>query len=390
MPTAHLAFRNIGYAAFVGASWTWCIGMFLPVLLVRDFGLLGWVVFAVPNVIGAAALAWVVKDAQASRKLLHHHREAAVWFSIITIAFQVFFMGWLLHRLIGPQGPLLALGFVAVMVLLLRLRPTLDLWTAAAALIVSTLVFILLGGTGLLSLPHIDPSPAAWRGLAGLAPACLLGFLLCPYLDLTFHRARQQTSPAGGRFAFGLGFGLFFFAMIVLTLCYAKVLLQLLSGQPLTGMTWLVSWLLALHMAIQIGFTIAVHLREVLGGDIRQRHYPAGVAVAVLVAAGLALLSRHGSTWHGLDRGEFIYRGFMGFYGLIFPAYFWICMVPGRTTGHRSRTIFVLAVAIALPFFALGFLGQQMLWLIPGVAIVLLARLVLSRNPRPTPQASLQ
>src|SRR4051812_22981962 len=46
--------RPVLWAIFLGVSWTWVIGMFLPVLLVRDYGLLGWVVFAIPNVIGAA------------------------------------------------------------------------------------------------------------------------------------------------------------------------------------------------------------------------------------------------------------------------------------------------------------------------------------------------
>ncbi|HTL30770.1 MAG TPA: hypothetical protein VL282_16180, partial [Tepidisphaeraceae bacterium] len=36
----------IGWAIYLGMSWTWCIGMFLPVLLVRDYGFWGWLVFA--------------------------------------------------------------------------------------------------------------------------------------------------------------------------------------------------------------------------------------------------------------------------------------------------------------------------------------------------------
>ena len=29
---------SLGWAVFLATSWTWCIGMYLPVLLVRDFG----------------------------------------------------------------------------------------------------------------------------------------------------------------------------------------------------------------------------------------------------------------------------------------------------------------------------------------------------------------
>ncbi|MBV8780683.1 MAG: hypothetical protein JO353_04735, partial [Phycisphaerae bacterium] len=50
----------LGWAIFLGVSWTWCIGMYLPVLLVRDYGFWGWVVFAIPNVVGAAAMGWTI------------------------------------------------------------------------------------------------------------------------------------------------------------------------------------------------------------------------------------------------------------------------------------------------------------------------------------------
>src|SRR6266404_3216610 len=64
-PTRYSTLNWLGWAVFLAVSWTWCIGMFLPVLLVRDYGLWGWIVFAVPNMIGAAAMGWVmhrVKD----------------------------------------------------------------------------------------------------------------------------------------------------------------------------------------------------------------------------------------------------------------------------------------------------------------------------------------
>ena len=41
--------NTLGWAAYLGMSWTWCIGMFLPVLLIRDYGIWGFVVFAVPT-----------------------------------------------------------------------------------------------------------------------------------------------------------------------------------------------------------------------------------------------------------------------------------------------------------------------------------------------------
>lgn len=58
----------LGWAAYLACSWTWCIGMFLPVLLVRDYGVWGFVVFAVPNVVGAGAMGWVLSAASAEGK----------------------------------------------------------------------------------------------------------------------------------------------------------------------------------------------------------------------------------------------------------------------------------------------------------------------------------
>src|SRR4051794_1421809 len=84
-----------GSSFYLASSWTWCIGMFLPVLLVRDYGFWGFVIFAVPNILGAAAMGWVIKDAQTSRAILTNHAMALRWFSAVTIAFHGFFVGWI-------------------------------------------------------------------------------------------------------------------------------------------------------------------------------------------------------------------------------------------------------------------------------------------------------
>src|SRR5580658_7234340 len=87
--------RVLGWAVFLGASWTWCIGMYLPALLVRDFGIWAFVIFAVPNVVGAAAMAWVLPNAEASRELVREHKTACMGFSLATVAFNSFFLGWI-------------------------------------------------------------------------------------------------------------------------------------------------------------------------------------------------------------------------------------------------------------------------------------------------------
>jgi hypothetical protein len=68
----------------------------------------------------------------------------------------------------------------------------------------------------------------------------------------------------------------------------------------------------------------------------------------------------------------------MGFYGLIFPAYLWICM---KGVPRRSIAVFAITVVACAPMFWLGFMEEKMLWLIPGVALLLLARLLTSADP---------
>src|SRR5688572_14414344 len=97
--------RNaLGWAIFLGMSWTWCIGMFLPVLLVRDYGIWGWVVFAIPNVIGAAAMGWTVRDRDQSVRQTQAHAVAMTMFSIVTIVFQFYFGAWYLSELFEGKG----------------------------------------------------------------------------------------------------------------------------------------------------------------------------------------------------------------------------------------------------------------------------------------------
>ncbi len=88
--------------------------MYLPVVLYREYGIGGWIIFAVPNVIGAAAMAWVLRDRQASQRMISHHRAAMVVFFIVTIAFQCYFLGWLIN-LLPPSSAVVAGGVLLLM-----------------------------------------------------------------------------------------------------------------------------------------------------------------------------------------------------------------------------------------------------------------------------------
>src|SRR6185369_14760745 len=115
----------IGWAAFLAASWTWCIGMFLPVLLVRDFGPKSFAIFAVPNVLGAALMGAVLQRKGASESVVRHHGVACWAFSFITLAFQTFFVCWLIFSLDAAIPRWLLVPMLFVIPFLMRAeRPT--------------------------------------------------------------------------------------------------------------------------------------------------------------------------------------------------------------------------------------------------------------------------
>lgn len=373
----------VAWAAYLGCSWTWCIGMFLPVLLVRDWGILAWVVFAIPNMLGAAAMGWVLARPGASERLLATHRTACVAFTAVTLAFHAFFLAWMSQTGIIPLSwAVAAIVGGTVMGGLGRRLERIDLAWAAITLCISLAVLVRgLCGFTITSRwgRPVDPPTVA---LPPLAVVCVLGFLLCPYLDLTFHRAAVATARTGrSRLAFGLGFGVFFLAMIFLTLLYEGDFHDLRGISDHFGsfaLAGLASWV-ALHMVVQIGFTWGSHLRAlppIDGPDL-----PLWIGAAVLVGlAAFFVQQQTNFDWRGIHMltGELIYRLFMGFYGLLFPAYVWITMVPlgRRAPGPSGRAVgvWLIAVVAAAPAFWLGFVAGHMRWLFAGVAVVLAAR----------------
>src|SRR5678815_2030036 len=71
-------------ATFLASSWTWVIGMFLPVLLVREYGIWAWVIFAIPNCVGAAAMGWTLRTREQSLAMVQSHAAACRIFSLVT------------------------------------------------------------------------------------------------------------------------------------------------------------------------------------------------------------------------------------------------------------------------------------------------------------------
>lgn len=382
------------WAAFLGSSWTWCIGMFLPVILVRDYGVWGWVTFAVPNVLGAAAMGWVLRDGQ-SERMVPAHRPALVAFSVVTAAFQVFFALWMLPQLGLPklQWATLAAGAVLVWVGG-RWQQWPHLVLAGAALLASVVAWVAAGRSGELLSPVRLWTTDAGRfppDLALLAPVMAFGFAFCPYLDLTFHRARQQTRGAHARAAFSLGFGVLFLAMIVFTLYYAVPVSRHLTDPSLIGQALLTA--VGLHMLGQLAFTIGAHWRDAA------RTIRFGDAVVPLASVALGVVAWLASTaidYPAADParttarvtfggGELVYLLFMSFYGLAFPAYAWLCITPTwrapTPPDRRAWATFAVVVLIAAPMYWMGFVERETTWLLPALAVVLLARLATRRPP---------
>ena len=226
----------------------------------------------------------------------------------------------------------------------------------------------------------------SWRppGLLVLAPVCSFGFLLCPYLDTTFHRAVQEAPRPGS--AFLIGFGVLFLAMIVGTLVYAP---WSVNGPLLSASTWWSAIVIG-HLVPQPAFTMGVHQTEASRGS--GTRWWTGVslpAAAVLLVFLLRSADAGGSSWlnsiraSGLSIAEIVYRVFMSFYGLVFPAYVWLCMIPTPDGHHGPRRdkllVWAGAVGIAAPMFWMGFIERHTWWLGPGLLVVLLARLVVRR-----------
>ncbi|MEO1585314.1 MAG: hypothetical protein AAFR96_12190 [Planctomycetota bacterium] len=381
----------LGWAAFLGASWTWVIGMYLPILMIRDLGLAGYLVFAVPNVIGAAAMGWVLGSPEASRRLVDRHRNACVAFSVVTIGYHLYWVTWLGGWAIG-QWSVGAPALIAAAVLGAGVVAGARTVKRGGPARVCALAAMLASLSAMLGFLFADPPagpPVADRirdvGFTAdalwMLPVSTLGFALCPYLDLTFNRARQACrSPADSRLAFGLGFGVCFALMIVFTMLYAGPMIGFVDGSGGQGVVIPLTVAVALgaHVALQWVFTVSVHTHEVASAGVKSTPWgPAAVVLCVIAGAFVASIADQ--RWFDMAPGEVGYRVLLSFYGLIFPAYVWLNVIDTkrramRTATARSLTVTAATIVLASPFYFAGFMLREEHWLIVGFGIVMLAK----------------
>lgn len=362
------ALVTLGWGFYLAVSWTWVIGMILPALLLRDLGWWSLAVFLVPNAVGAALMGTVLKDPEVAQRVRHTHDKAIRRFSMVTIAFHLFVLSVVAFSrpgfptTTGQVGVLIFGTIFALLLLTIRrwLVSALVVWLASVGLAIAY-------ATGDSSAVLADPQffdSAIPKDLLLLTPVVVFGFALCPYLDATFLRARMSTGRASGRVAFAFGFLAPFVIMIAFTVLYSGIIA---SGH---SVGW--KWVLA-HLALQGGFTLAVHLRE-SKLTFAERGVTLGLTLVALAAAW-SLPTGPISWADGMLAWEVVYRMFLSAYGLFFPAYVLFAMVPaGLGLGPLTRVgraVVAVTVALVLPMYAMGFIARQEQWLPLAFGLVL-------------------
>lgn len=359
--------NTVHQGLYLASSWLWCIGAFLPLLIMRDYGTGALILFTAVNAGGAAAFGYVMSRRNQA-EFMSRHRGALNVFSHVTIAFQIYFVCWL-SSLVGWW----LLGVMLVLAALFYLGHTLLNWITAALFIGSMLLF----------RQHLENFPLtglSWTLYSGWWHTLLpfaLGFILCPYLDLTFHRALQQSQR--GTLSFALGFLVLFFAFLLFVFSYVDELSQLFSGEGTVTAASL--WPVIAFITLQTAFTVAVHSKEyfrfnsVKVTPVLRNYgiYCAGLVVFMVLFHGQLL------PWLEVPVTEVVYKTFLLYYGLIAPLYL---LLP------RQRPLLLAAIVLIAPTYSLGFvLGHNALFylsismLLAAVVILVSRRMVSLQQP---------
>ncbi len=200
--------RITGWAVYLAMSWTWCIGMYLPVLIMRELGFAGVITFAVPNMVGAMAMGWMLRDEQQSREIIGENRFAFVWYSLITIAFHAFFAAWIIRQIAGPHAGFAVVGVFLFFWIVLHWRRGGEFLATGLGLIVCAGLIgwgFWRGDLPYVAHPVWGTSISAINNL-WLAPGVVAGICLLSLAGSDFSRgaARDGTDGGAGGFFAGL------------------------------------------------------------------------------------------------------------------------------------------------------------------------------------------
>jgi len=351
---------TIVWAVFLACSWTWVIGMYLPVLLRDRYGWWGVLAFAIPNIVGIMMFGWGIKTINHSRAFLKKHHLMTLAFSAVTVAFHAWFFGWFWSAELALHpgyGILIGLVFISIAVITAGLSDRLFLWISAAVYGISILVFIITVTQGWTILTGRTPSPRIlyWPSASAnawffLIPVMAIGFLACPYFDLTFHRAYQSVGGGkSGRTTFLL-FGPLFAVMIALTAVYT-----------LTGF----STLIIIHLLLQGWLTTTLHIKEIIKHTKPYREDELArrllqIPYIIVFLASFPLID---------------YRDWFIFYGIIFPAIYLLSTMRIKNRRREAQDLTIYAVILfSIPFAMAGFLADHEWALaIPPLAILIMS-----------------
>jgi len=354
--------RSIGWGLFLASSWTWCIGAFLPILLLRDFGWPGFLVFAIPNVLGATAVGFVWTR-ERSRAFAARRRALLGWFSAATLAYQAFFIVWIAPLVVDaalgtPMGEGMRwLAWLVAATIFAAIasggRGSDRAWISLG--VVATLgSYALWAVHGVGAWHTVDGGSAPSIDLWLLAPAIWLGFIVCPHLDLTFHRVVERDATRLPWMVFAPAFtALLLFAAGAFSgwsstdgsqeaLTGAAVDASTIAPIGEGGALVALSGAFVAFWFIQISFTGAAHARELRASPMHGAAWLAPLSIAIGAIAGAPPLG-----------GEAVYLRILGLYGAVFPI---IAVMLWRGWGWKA---IVPLLVIAVPSFELGFLGPH-------------------------------
>ena len=359
--------RTILSGFALATSWTWCIGMFAPIVIGQLMGWPGILAFAIPNVLGCALFGYL-RSADHSRQETRDHAWAMAVFSAATVAYQVFFAGWqwgpVLADSVGSsagEGTAIAAGAVFAAAVALAALPRRVLWTLAAIAFPLSLLTVAFLPVGAM---HAISGRGEWAptDLALVLPTLVFGFMLSPNLDLTFHRARQEV-PAGQSPRNFAVFAVAFASMLLLTCCYLAASPGGLNNPAVRA-----------HIALQLVMTCALHLSEL-------RVVRIAPTPRALLGIGAGLLGLGAALF---EPGRETYLRLLGLYGLLFPAYAALAL---RTVGRPTvPALIALAVSIAIvtPILDHAFINGPTLATPLAVVVPLLAVVAFGRRAATT------
>ena len=313
--------------------------MFLPVIVLHRYGWEGFAIFAIPNVIGCTLFGYIVRTPERSKALVEKYASAMSLFSIVTIGFHAFFIAMmvLMHCevLEAWTTALIPIGIVVVGGCL-SLLPS-RVWPIMALILWMTSLVI---GFSLLPLETEITQTKPGMDVLWLLPITTFGFLFCPYLDPTFHRA-IQCSPS--KHAFGV-FGITFAAMIAVTCLYHNVILETLT----IG--------IGIHLVLQTIFTIGAHFKE--GARVNEQSKRVRFVWIAFVASFIAIGIAHRT--HATEDGLINdYLRFFVFYGLVFPGLVSAFVVTKQTFTPIRLAVFCAFVLGSLPLLERGYIEES-------------------------------